>query len=164
MGWKVMMQLGDTRVVYLKLASLKTKFGVLKFISQYSIFMHIGTESTLARASSSAAVCLHTPYCLSFPEQRVPLRQLFPIIMVGFEVWFQERRAFSHYSLILLVLGMVLSENPQPCFDSLCKCSSPARHGIPPYVWQIACVINDEWLTVIYFGRKHVTIIFANHQ
>ena len=93
MGWKVMMQLGDARAIYLKLASLKTKLGVLKFISQYSIFMHIGTECTLARACSFAAFCLHTPYCPSFPEQRVPLRQLFPRIMVGFEVWFQERRA-----------------------------------------------------------------------
>ena len=164
MGWKVMMQLGDARAIYLKLASLKTKLGVLKFISQYSIFMHIGTECTLARACSFAAFCLHTPYCPSFPEQRVPLRQLFPRIMVGFEVWFQERRALLFLLSILLVLGMGLSENPQPCFDSLCKYSSPARHGICPYVWQIACEINDEWLTVIYFGWKHITIIFANHQ
>jgi len=78
--------------MYPEYPMLRTLLNILVvFIFQYSMFMHIGTECTLARACSFAAVCLHNPYCPSFPEQRVPLRQLFPIIMVGFEVWFQER-------------------------------------------------------------------------
>lgn len=81
-----MRHLEDIMAIYLKLASLKTKLGVPKIISQYSIFMHIETECTLASVCSFVAICLPTPHLLPFLGQRVPPRQLFPIIIVGFQV------------------------------------------------------------------------------
>lgn len=81
-----MMHLEGIMAIYLKQASLKTKLGVPKIISQYSIFMHIETECTLASVCSFVAICLPTPHLSPFLGQRVPPRQLFSIIIVGFQV------------------------------------------------------------------------------
>lgn len=159
------MQLGGTIAIYPKLGSLKTKLGSTK--NYFSVF-HIYTYRKWVCSGKCliicGAVCLHTPHLPPFLGQRAPWRWLFPIIMVGFQVnlapaEFQFNYSakmspviplFSLFWLFLLELGMILSKNPQPRYDSLCKCSSPALNGIQPHVWQIACIINDKWLTKLY--------------
>lgn len=75
----------------------------------------------------------------------------FSIILVGFRlICFQQRWAwlflFSLLLLFLKVLGRVLSENPCASYDSFFEMLICTQH----HVCQIACVINDEWLAMIY--------------